>query len=206
MVHHYPRSRWSPRLAVVGAGAALVLALAGCGGAAEQPMVATAQSPGASPAAATSGPSGPVARYVAQQRDWVKCLREQGFDVPDPDARGQVDLRRPGAPSKTDPKWRATQQKCGSLLTLPVPTELEERPKLTAQEIQHHREYARCMRENGLPDWPDPGPDGNWPERQPGAPTEQEAAAMFRAGQICEPLLDGRPKGTPNPNATGGVG
>lgn len=181
--------------------AAVILALAGCGGDGEAPQVAAAGTPGARPAQSASS-GGAVARYVEAQRQWVGCLREQGFDLPDPDAKGLVDLRAPGAPKKADPKWTAAQLSCAKY-AVEVPAELEEKVVWTAEEIRHRRAYAGCMRDNGVPDFPDPGPDGNWPRETGSGPmSDQQVAASFRAGQICNPVLDGKPSTTPDPNAT----
>ncbi|MEH1164652.1 hypothetical protein V6V47_04605 [Micromonospora sp. CPCC 205539] len=184
----------------------VVFALSACGGgAADTPSVATAASASAQPTgSAGAGSSGVVAQYIDGRRQWVTCLRAEGFDLPDPDAKGHVDLSGPGTPKKTDPKWMAAQMKCKDF-NLPVPEELEDKgPPLTEEQITHRRDYAKCMRTNGMPDWPDPGADGEWPED--GTLTRelnpQEQAANLRALQICDPVLDGRAPTTPNPNAT----
>jgi hypothetical protein len=177
----------------------LILALAACGAEDQQPAVATAGDPAARPSG-SAATAGVVAEYVEAQRQWVNCLRERGFEVPDPDAKGHVDLRAPGVPKKGDTGWMEGQKACAKY-NVPVPEELEERTVWTAEQITHRRAYASCMRENGIPDFPDPQPDGNFPQdsRQQ---TEQQAAAQFRAGQICDPVLDGQPPTTPDPNAT----
>ncbi|NBE85210.1 hypothetical protein [Micromonospora rubida] len=180
----------------------VTLALSACGGA-EVPAVATADGSSAQPTGSAGAVSGPVAQYIEGQRQWVNCLRKEGFDLPDPDAKGHVDLSQFGGSRKTDPKWLAAQTKCKDF-NLPFPGELEDKgPSLTAEQIGHRREYAKCMRANGSPDSPDPAPDGGWPEGGMGVElTPQEQAAKLRAMQICAPVLDGRPKTTPNPKAT----
>ncbi|TDB79475.1 hypothetical protein [Micromonospora sp. KC721] len=183
----------------------VALVLSACGGAAEAPTVATAGGSSAQPTGSAGAVSGPVAQYVEGQRQWVNCLRKEGFDLPDPDAKGRVDLSAPDVPKKTDQKWRAAQEKCKGF-SLPIPDELEEKgPPVTAEQIAHRREYAKCMRANGMPDWPDPGPDGEWPQAGSMSRelTPQEQALNIRALQICEPVLDGRPKTTANPNGAG---
>ena len=190
------------RLAAASAGVGLLLMLAACGGKSDAPGVASAgrgAHPGGSARAA-----GVLAQYLEGQRKWVKCLRDEGFAVPDPDAQGKIDLNPLGGNGKlkADPKWRAAQEKCAPF-ALPVPEELEKQPPKSATEIAHARQYAECVRSNGQPDFPDPGPDGNWPQDDSAtaAPSDQQAAAIFRASQICEPVLDGRPPTTPDPNA-----
>jgi hypothetical protein len=200
MIHPvwHPRKRsWFAGLAA----ATLVVTLAGCGGDEQSPGVATAGSRNAEPTA--SAASGAVAQYVEAQRQWVKCVREQGFDLPDPNAKGQVELSGPGAPKKTDPKWREASTACAKY-SMEIPEELEEKPApLTEEEIKGQRAYAKCMRESGVPNFPDPGPDGHWPQDNDnsGGPvmSEQEMAAQLRASVICEPVRKGQPKGTPGP-------
>jgi hypothetical protein len=201
-----PGNRAVRRRHVFGAGGAvaLVFALGACGGGAETPAVATAASPGAQSTASATAASGTVAAYVENQRQLAKCLREQGFDVPDPDAKGRIDLASMGGRTKADPKVLAAWEACKEF-NQPIPEELQERePPVTAEQLAHRREYAKCMRANGMPDWPDPNQDGSWP--QGGAMgrelTPQEQAANIRALQICEPVLDGRPPTTPNPHAS----
>lgn len=209
MIRPEPQSRERRRTAGRGqrraAGAVLLavltIGLGACGGAEESPGVATAAGPGGATASATAA-GGLVAQYVEQSRAYARCLREQGLDVPDPDAKGEIDFTRTGL-KKTDPKYMNAMKSCGKLLTIPVPDELEEKPPpLTEVEIERRREYAKCTRESGVPSFQDPGPDGQWPDSDPPGMTDQEAAASLRAQQICEPLLDGKPRTTPDPNRT----
>jgi hypothetical protein len=187
------------RAAGVGAAVALVVALAGCGGGEKNPGVATAD--GGSGATPSAG-AGVVAQYVEQQRKLAQCLRDQGFDVPDPDARGRMNLDALGGRNKTRPEVGKAWRECEEF-NMEVPAELEDTPPpLTAIEVERRREYAECKRANGVPDFPDPGPDGNWDGNQAGdAMTDQEAAASNRSDQICHPVLDGKPATTPDPNA-----
>jgi hypothetical protein len=188
------------------AGACLALALAGCGGG-EEPGVATAATGGAKPTTSASVATSVVEEYVAGVRKYVQCMRDEGINLPDPDAKGRIDyttVNRNGN-LKRDPKFLSASEKCKDLLPT-VPDGLEdEGPPLTPEQIRYAREYAKCMRANGQPDYPDPGADGHFPRTDTGNqnPTEQEAQAQFRASQICNPVLEGRPPTTPDPNATG---
>lgn len=169
--------------------ATLVLALAGCGGHADEPAVATAVSAGA-PATSASAAAGPVAQYVDAQRAWVKCLREAGLDVPDPDAKGRVSF---GSTGLRTPAFLAAQDRCKDLVTA-VPDGVEEKPASSPEDIQRGRDYAACIRANGVPGFADPGPDGGTTQQQ--SPSE----VVLHAQQICAPVLDG---GKPDPHATG---
>ena len=181
---------------------AAALALGACAQPAE-PVVASANG-GATPTASATG--GIVAQYVAEVRKYVQCMRTEGFNLPDPGPKGELDyssLSQGGQNPKKDPKFLAASVKCSPLLP-PVPEELQDYgPPLTAEQIEYVRQYAKCMRANGVPDFPDPDANGHFTRGYSGGSTEQQAQATFRAGQICEPLIDGRPTSTPNPNATG---
>jgi hypothetical protein len=190
------------RRAVVGAVIAAALA-AGCGSPATDPGVATART-GTAPPPTTSA-ADEIARYVEAQRGWVRCLREQGFtDVPDPDSKGQVDLSAHGGRKKTDPAWLAAQRACRDRHA-EVPAVLQPTMEpLTAEQLRWRREYAVCMRANGRSSWPDPKPDGSWPdELYTTELTAQEQVANEKALQICDPVLTGQPPTTYDPTRTG---
>lgn len=184
--------------ALIGLG--LALALAGCG-AEKAPEVASAA--GASGAPAVAATTDAVAKFVESRRQWTRCLREQGFDVPDPDAKGNIafaDTAEENRKLKADPKWLAAQETCKEFLT-EVPAEL--RPKeepLTAEQIANSRKYSECRRANGSPDFPDPGPDGRLPEGWGGELTPAEQEADNRSAQICEPVYRGDPPASYDPS------
>ncbi|MCP2323823.1 hypothetical protein HDA40_002330 [Hamadaea flava] len=163
--------------------AALATALAGCGQSGEDPKVASA---GGSPTVAPT--SDVVGAYVEAVRVYVTCLRAEGLKVTDPDAKGRYTFEGDLRKLKADPKFRAGQQKCGGLLP-PVPAELQEKTVLTAEEIENARKYAKCMRDNGMPEFPDPGPDGYYPEDGPYAGSGSDAD--LRAQVICSPIING---------------
>jgi hypothetical protein len=185
-------------------GACVMLALAGCGGG-ESPGVATAATGDAKPTVSATVASNVVEEYVAGVRKYVQCMRGAGINLPDPDAKGKIDytaVNRRGS-LKRDPKFLSASEKCAGLLPA-LPAELEDKgPPLTEEQIRYAREYAKCMRANGVPGFPDPDSDGNFGRVANENPTEQEAQAQFRAGQICDPVREGRPPTTPDPNATG---
>ena len=181
---------------------ALLLALSACSSPPAGPGVATAAS---GPAPTPTSTQSILEQYVAGVRAYVGCMRDNGINLPDPGPRGEVDLSGIGL-AKADPQFLTASQRCASLYP-PMPEELQDQgPPLTPQQIEYVRRYATCMRDNGVPNFPDPDERGRFSRGGVFATTEQEAAAIARAGQICEPLIDGRPTGTPNPNATGGQG
>jgi hypothetical protein len=176
-------------------------ALAGCSGGGDAPAVATAASGGPAPPASPATDA--VARYVEAQRAWVRCLREQGYpDIPDPDARGRVAID-----GETNRRLKteglAVLERC-RMHNVEVPAELQDRPEpVTPERLARMRAYAKCMRDNGMPDYPDPRPDGEWPDFGARELTPQEHRANELALQICDPVFEGRPPTTPDPDRTG---
>jgi hypothetical protein len=200
MIAHRPGRRAALLAAALGLATALATALAGCADGDDGPTVATAGT--ASPAPTASRTSDAVARYLDAQRAWVACLREQGYpDIPDPDARGRVAID--GETNK-----RLKTEGLGVLENcrqhnIEVPAELQDKPEpVTPERLARMREYAKCMRDNGVPGWPDPRPDGEWPDLGARELTAQEQRANELALQICDPIFDGRPPTTPDPNRT----
>jgi hypothetical protein len=132
----------------------LGLALAGCGRSDDDggTGVATAGGAAARPSASASGAA--ALGEEERQLRFAQCMRQNGVEVPDPEPGGQGTMLRFGA--DVDPqKVEAAMQKCRTLL--PNGGEL---PKLDPAQIDTMRKLARCMRDNGVPDFPDPDANG----------------------------------------------
>ncbi|GAA2260882.1 hypothetical protein GCM10010415_24220 [Streptomyces atrovirens] len=175
------------RVLLAAAASVVALALTGCGGDEGDSDIPTAASGGAATPSAGSDAQGggdDVAAYVQAQREYVKCLRENGVDAPDPDEKGTIDFGD-NLDLKKDAKFRAATEKCAEYLAA-VPESIEKgnQSKLTAEQIKVKQQYAKCMQENGAADFPDPGPDGlgqgEW---------DQSSAGAKRAIRICGPIV-----------------
>ncbi|MGY0061285.1 hypothetical protein ACWY4P_32890 [Streptomyces sp. LZ34] len=189
------RRRFAARVWPAVVVSVVALGLAGCGGGGGGgDEVASAQD-GKRASGASKAGEGEVARYVEGQRKYVKCLREEGLDVPDPDAKGRIEFGD-ARELKADPKFRRAQEQC-SEFSLPVPEELEKdaRPELSAKEIATQKRYAKCMQDNGAPDFPDAGDDGHFDDKV----WNQTSAGAKRATRTCGPIIgapaDGKGKG-----------
>ena len=148
------RRRSWPRRAVALAATALVGMLAtACGG---------HSSPAGTGGSTASGGSAGSPSAVA----FSACMRSHGLPgFPDPDSKGNfptVDARHLGVSSTL---YRAAEQACQPLL--PTGGSLRQQtnqclwfgscpPALLQQLMNIERDYARCMRSHGTPDWPDP--------------------------------------------------
>lgn len=184
------------RVLLAAAAAVTAFTLTGCGGgggdgAGKIPTAADGTtSAGTGRTTAGGGNSGggkdEVAAYVEAKRAWVKCLRENHVDAPDPDANGQVELGD-ARTLKNNPAFVKASQKC-SPLNPPVPAEIERRlaPRLTPDQIKTQFAYAECMQKHGAPDFPDPEADGNvygdvqW---------DSTTAAAKQAARTCAPII-----------------
>jgi hypothetical protein len=114
-------------------------------------------------------------------RAYAQCIRDNGVpDFPDPDANG--DLRGPGHEKENDPKFQAAQEKCRNL----APG--GEHQKSDPATVEQMRKFSQCMRDNGLPDFPDPDATG----KLRGAGHEQQDTPTYRAAmEACRQKLPG---------------
>jgi len=144
---------------MLAAAALFLVALPGCSKP-EGEGVATA---GGAQVQNSADPDKPSDSPEERVRQFVNCMRAEGIDVADPepgDATGKSALRF--AVENTDKaKLGAAMEKCSRYMPAGG-----ENVRLTPEEIEQVRQFARCMRENGAPDWPDPDADGNF---KPGA-------------------------------------
>jgi hypothetical protein len=125
-----------------------------------------------------AGSSGDRDQAVA----YAQCMRENGVpDFPDPDAEGR--FRGLGHEQQGDPTFEAALQACRDL----APGGQHENfgdPAFVAQM----RAFSQCMRDNGLPDFPDPDAQG----RLRGASHELQGDPRFQAAtETCRSKLPG---------------
>jgi hypothetical protein len=148
--------------ALAAAAAALSLLTAGCGSS-------------SSSDSASSADRGQAFAYA-------KCMRENGVpDFPDPDADGR--FRGAGHEAAGDPKFQAAQEACRELAPGGEHENVGD-PAFVAQM----REFSQCMRDNGLPDFPDPDAEG----RLRGAGHEQQDHPRYQAAfETCRSKLPG---------------
>ncbi|GGL13238.1 hypothetical protein [Mangrovihabitans endophyticus] len=191
------------------AGAVVLAAavpLSACGDDQTDPLVATAAAAAPAPGATTASAGNAVAAYVDDMRGWVGCMRSHGVNLPAPGPKGDVDMGDMRA-RKSDQTFLDASQACRDKQPAKPPELLPTRPPLTAEQIKNARAYAACMRANGVPGFRDPGPDGypvdaSAPGGRPDTASD-DPHADAKAGQICEPVLNGRPPTSYDPSLTG---
>ena len=163
--------KWSgARAAVaVGLGVLLLAGLAGC------------SAPGGAAGATTT--TGGQQAAAAVWRELVRCARANGMpNLPDP----QIDSNgRANFPNGTPDPPASVRRACQSIYDrLPASARGdEERPPADMQALLR---FARCMREHGVADFPDPDAEGNF-RAQAGA-TGPKSPRFRGAMQACRQL------------------
>jgi hypothetical protein len=174
------RTAWSTGAAGLAAG--LALALGGCdrdsGGG-----IATARGAGATGGVpASAGPSAPATDPDERALQFARCLRDHGLDAPDPGEGGPVKIR----PGTTVDKKRlsAAYEACRPF----APPDSPKARGLTPAEVDQVRQFAVCLRDNGVPDWPDPEPDGSFGDDR-AVIEAKKSPRLAEALRTCEHLL-----------------
>ena len=158
---HAGALRGSMAAAALAASALAASALAGCGGAAATPHATTG-------AAAGTGDSGThEALRVYQQ--FARCARTHGaHGFPDPSLQHGTDFGVVFGVGGGTPQGQAIKGEvsrvlgpCGAILHQ-LPSSVLTRPP-TAADLRQMLSYARCVRQHGVPEFPDPRSDGTFP-------------------------------------------
>jgi hypothetical protein len=181
-------------------GLLLALAAAGCGGTDDgDDGVATAGGGPSSTASASAKPS-PMTDEERQVR-FAQCMRDNGVDMPDPEIdNGRVRIR---APEGADPqKVQAATEKCKQYLP-----NGGDRPRGNAEMTEQLRKLAQCMRDNGVPEFPDPSEDGGIQvQASPGSHMNPDDPTFKAAEEACAKYRPAPPSGEAPGANTGRVG
>ena len=188
------------RILIVALAAATALALASCRGNSDDGEgVATAGGAPTSTATGNNSDAGTDDGDMAEKmRTFAACMRETGIDMPDPevDSEGRVRMQIGEGPNEggTPPdreKFEAAQQACKQYLP-----NGGEPPKMDPEQVEQARQFAKCMRENGVPDFPDPQADGAIRiEGGPGTGIDPGSQAFKDAHAKCEQYMPRRQAG-----------
>jgi hypothetical protein len=183
--------------------AALGLLASACGGSSKEGVAqvetTTTTTTDDSPSRSDSGPGDPTA--------YARCMRENGVPkFPDPDAQGRFRIIGGEGLDPNSPKFMAADEKCKKFLPrgggddTPSPEEQEEL-------LQEALAFSACMRENGVPSFPDPklNAEGGL-ELSPGEGDFDPSSPQFReAEEACEEFAPGGPGGSRFEPAPGGT-
>jgi hypothetical protein len=133
------------------------------------------------------GSTGNANGDYANALKFSECMRDNGVSgFPDPDASGELTIDGVLNGSSLDPSspaWKAAIGACKDL----QPHGFTGDEDVTAEEQEARLEFAQCIRDNGVEDFPDPGPgdplvDTN---RIPSTATESGMSVLNAAMQTC---------------------
>jgi hypothetical protein len=122
---------------------------------------------------------------------YAQCMREHGVDMPDPQFSdgGGVLQRGPDGDTPRE-KARDAEQACRKHM------EEAEPPKLSEEQQEEFKQaalaHARCMREHGIENFPDPtfGGDGRVTQRlEKGSGIDPEDASFKKAEEACQDTM-----------------
>jgi hypothetical protein len=170
--------------------ALLIGALAACTQATDAGIPTASDSQTASPGEANSAQAEPTPTAedpVDAALTYSQCMREHGVsNFPDADAEGRIRISPPGSIDPDEPVFREAAEACRPL----APAGWGE-SNAGPGDAEALLEFTRCMRENGVPDFPDPDPNtgvrnifGRDSKPDPNDPKVQAAL------ESCDPILE----------------
>lgn len=169
--------------------------LAGCSGPAEAPDIASAATGGATSTAGTTadGSSGSKDDPVK----FVQCMRENGVDMPDPDADGRITIRgRPGDEATIEKAQKACRR-------FSPGGDGPPRQASKAEQEQVLR-FVQCMRDHGI-QMADPDFSGGGIKIRVGdeGKVRPDQDKLDAAQKACRPMLPEPPGGGSGSSGTG---
>ena len=118
-------------------------------------MVALISACGSTPPAATSSASNPAAATAQKAVTFARCMRSNGVSAfPDPGASGSFTIDAIANGSSLDTNTPAFKQAISACRSL-EPAGFAGSTR-SPQQTQAALGFARCIRANGVPDFPDP--------------------------------------------------
>jgi hypothetical protein len=165
------------RLIIIAACAGLLGGLAGCGSSARGSHAG---------ASSSAGPGSSVRQQAPPVwEEFVRCARSHGApNFPDPQVDDQGRAQFGTDPQQVKRMARQVQGACESILQR-LPASARTEPPVSAADLQHLRQFANCIRLHGIPNWPDPKPDGTFPIVGTPLGSEGKSPRWLAADRAC---------------------
>jgi hypothetical protein len=149
-----------------------------------------------------AGGATPAADRESEARDarlkFAECMREHGVDMPDPSSDGGRQTFRVGPGEDSTPEeFEEAQKACQKYMEDVEPPEMSEEQQEEFKEAA--LEHARCMREHGIENFPDPtfGENGGAQLRiGPDSGIDPEDPDFKEAQEACESKMPDGPSST----------
>ena len=147
---------------------------------------------GCSDAPDENGNAGNANAGQEQAVKFAECMRDNGVsEFPDPDASGEVTIDGVVNGSSIDPDGAAWQTAIAACKDLQPPgfTGPEE---VTPEQQEARLDFAQCIRDNGVEDFPDPAEDAPLVNTNviPSAATEEGMTVLNAAMETCGDLAE----------------
>jgi len=119
------------------------------------------------------------AELLSLGKEFSQCLRDNGvLEFPDPTVRdGKLVMPQNQPADAVDNGMKA----CQDILDK-IPQQ-GGGDSSSAEDVPQLRKFAQCLRENGVPDWPDPKTDGSFPVL--GTPLDSKTPELQQARAAC---------------------
>lgn len=156
--------------------------LAACGNDTPSKVVATIAETGTDPSTAPSADKGNSVAYS-------QCMRANGVpDFPDPDQGGKINLGsgggKAGAIDPESREFKSASEKCKQYMGTGVDPS-KGNQQTDPWSADKKLAYSKCMRENGLPTFPDPDKDGRFTQSGSGSKIDSESPEFKKADKAC---------------------
>jgi hypothetical protein len=123
---------------------------------------------------------------IAAWRELIQCVRTHGMpNLPDPHVDSNGEPHWPGGEPPEPPQ--SVQRACRPAFEKLAAATADRQPVGPA-DVPALLRFARCMREHGMPDWPDPKADGTFPLAGTSLEQEGKSPRFIRASQACDRL------------------
>jgi hypothetical protein len=169
----------------------LALGLTACASQAARADIPTAGNNGDAPA--NSANPNPAPTPVDEEDAvlvYAQCVRDNGYpEFPDPVPGRGIMLRRDQGMSFNDPRMLAAMEACQELR--PPGMGGGSAAGNPAEAMEAMLVFAQCMRDNGVPGFPDPSPEGGQMLIGPGADVNPNSPTFQAAVQACAGHIQG---------------
>jgi hypothetical protein len=144
-------------------------------------------------------------QLLALGQEWVQCLRDHGLTRM-PDAELSQDGYLSFTPAN-DYNWKDDLRQHRSIITACQPIEdryppnaFRPKQQFSAEDLRKLNEYAKCIREHGIPAFPDPNAAGEFDVSGTPLANGMPASVRDKANDACKQIWSGDVK------ITGGAG
>jgi hypothetical protein len=165
--------------------AGLGLLAGACGGSSE-PEVAQV----GSTQTTTTGSGSAGGSSTADPAAYSACMRRNGVPkFPDPDAQGKLTIQGGPGLDPNSPRYKAAEKACEK--HMPRGGDDAPSPEEQAEELRRGLRYSACMREHGVPNFPDPKINAEGGLELSGDGINPDSPQYKAAEQACKDLAPG---------------